>query len=77
MDEKGAVQLRNATAYKDDSELLFFSDNAISDDGQRYFQLVGNKGQVLVFDIRKNGDLNKRETLDGLPVHGSYGLVVL
>lgn len=77
VDAGGRVRLRNATAYKDDSELLFFSDIAVSEDGRRLFQLVGNKGQVLVFDIQKNGDLSMHQKLDGLPRLGSYGLAML
>ena len=54
----GSARLRNVTAYKDESELLFFSDLAVSGDGKTLFQLVGNKGQVLVFDIEGDGDLS-------------------
>ena len=56
---------------------LFFSDLAVSDDGRSLFQLVGNSGQVMVFDIQANGDLSLRQTLNGLPKLGAYGLLVL
>lgn len=73
----GSARLRNATAYKSNPELLFFSDLAVSGDGRSLFQLVGNKGQVMVFDILSNGDLSLKQTLDGLPALGTYGLLVL
>lgn len=73
----GSVQLRNVTAYKSKPELFFFSDLDVSHDGQQLFQLVGNTGQVMVFDISSNGDLSLKQTLSGLPKLGSYGLLVL
>ena len=73
----GSARLKNATAFKSDPELLFFSDLAVSDDGLSLFQLVGNKGEVMVFDIQANGDLSLRQTLNGLPNLGAYGLLVL
>jgi hypothetical protein len=73
----GSARLRNATAFKPDPELLIFSDLAVSVDGRSLFQLVGNTGQVTVFDTGGNGDLSLRQTLDGLPRLGAYGLLVL
>lgn len=73
----GTARLKNATAFKSEPELLFFSDLAVSDDGRSLFQLVGNSGQVMVFDIQANGDLSLRQTLNGLPKLGAYGLLVL
>ena len=73
----GAARLKNATAYKDESELLFFSDLTVNESGTQLFQLVGNKGQVMIFDIQPNGDLTLNQTVDGLPELGIYGLVVL
>ena len=73
----GSARLRNVTAFKSEPELLFFSDLAVSDDGKSLFQLVGNKGQVMIFDIHHNGDLSFRQTLTGLPKLGTYGLLVL
>ncbi len=74
--EDGSAELINDTAYKDASEELFFSDLAVSRDGERLYQLIGNKGQVMVFDIEDDGDLSHRQTLDGLPPLGAYGLLV-
>jgi 6-phosphogluconolactonase (cycloisomerase 2 family) len=73
----GSARLRNATAFKSDPELLFFSDLAVGYDGRTLFQLVGNQGQVMVFDIHRNGDLTHNQTLIGLPTLGAYGLIVL
>lgn len=77
VDSDGSVRLKNVTAYKDASELLFFSDLAVSPDGKLLFQVVGNRGQVMVFDVQASGDLQLLQTLDGMPKLGSYGLVVL
>lgn len=74
--EEGSAELINDTAYKDESEELFFSDLALSRDGERFYQLIGNKGQVMVFDIKDDGALDHRQTLDGLPLLGAYGLLV-
>ena len=73
----GTARLRNATAWKSPTELLFMSDLAVSQDGRTLFQLVGNQGQVFVFDIASNGDLSLRQVLGGMPALGTYGLVVL
>lgn len=73
----GSARLKNATAFKSEPELLFFSDMAVSDDGRSLFQLVGNSGRVMVFDIQENGDLSLSDTLNGLPKLGAYGLLVL
>ena len=75
--DDGAAHLKNATAFKSIPELLFFSDMAVSDDGKTLFQLVGNTGQVMVFDIQENDDLNLNQTLSGLPKLGAYGLLLL
>ncbi|MGI9288106.1 MAG: hypothetical protein ACR2P1_22165 [Pseudomonadales bacterium] len=69
--------MKNLTAFKSDPELLFFSGLAVSDDGRSLFQLIGNKGQVIVFDIHRNGDLSLKQKLNGLPKLGTYGLLVL
>lgn len=74
--EDGSAEQINDTAYKDAGEELFFSDLAVSRDGERFYQLVGNRGQVMVFDIEDNGNLSHRQTLDGLPPLGAYGLLV-
>ncbi len=74
--ENGTVTLINETAYKDASEMLFFSDIEISRDGKQIYQLVGNKGEVMILDIKENGDLEHKQTVSGLPKLGSYGLLV-
>ena len=73
----GSIALEDATAYKDDGELLFFSDMALSPDGDTLYQLVGNTGQVMAFDVAEDGGLSLRTSAGGLPELGSYGLVVL
>jgi 6-phosphogluconolactonase (cycloisomerase 2 family) len=73
----GYTRLKNATAFKSEPEQLFFSDLTVSDDGKNLFQLVGNNGQVMVFDIQNNDDLILKQTLTGLPKLGAYGLLVL
>lgn len=73
----GSATLKMARAFKLEPESLFFSDMAVSSDGNTLYQLVGNKGQVIVFDIESNGALAPRQFLSGLPVLGSYGLVAL
>ena len=74
---KGEAMLRNLTAYKEDSEEKFFSDIALSKNGHRLYQLVGNKGEVMIFDIDRSGDLTPRQTVGGLPALGAFGLVVI
>lgn len=74
--KNGEISLRNQTAFKDPSEKLFFGDISISRDGKHLYQLVGNKGQVMIFDIDANGDLKHQQTVDGLPELGAYGLLV-
>lgn len=73
----GTARLRNATAFKDTSEKLFFSDLAVTNDGKTLFQLVGNQGQVMVFTIQPDGDLTHQQTLSGMPALGAYGLLIL
>ena len=72
--DDGQAKLRNATAYKSDPELMFFSDLKIDDGGRYLFQLVGNRGEVMVFEVGAKGDLEWRQTLEGLPKLGAYGL---
>ena len=74
--EDGKATLANVTAYKFPSEELFFSDLAVSRDGNELYQLIGNKGKVMIFDIKSNGDLLPKQTLSGLPVLGAYGMLV-
>ncbi|MGK0545982.1 hypothetical protein ACSEE7_10815 [Halomonas cupida] len=62
---------------KDDGELLFFSDMALNPAGDSLYQLVGNTGEVLAFDVAENGSLSLRDRSGGLPTLGTYGLVVL
>ncbi len=75
--ENGEAILQDKTAYKDQSEKLFFADISISDDGKRLYQLIGNKGQVMILNVGENGDIEHHQTVDGLPELGSYGMVVL
>ncbi len=77
VDQGGNATMRNQTAYKDDEQLLFFSDLAIGQNGQELYQLVGNTGEVMIFSIENNGDLKHRQTIGGLPKLGSYGMLAL
>lgn len=75
--EDGTAVLKNVNAYKDAGEKLFFSDLAVSKNGRHLYQLVGNQGEVMIFDIQPNGDLKLVETVGGLPRLGAYGMLVL
>lgn len=74
--DNGEISLQNQTAFKDDSEMLFFGDLSVSSDGNQVFQLVGNTGQILVLDRMANGKLELKQKVDGLPTLGAYGLLV-
>lgn len=75
LDRQGHAFLDKVTAYKDESQELFFGDQAISRDGDKLFQLVGNKGEVIIFDIRNDGTLKKRQSIGGLPELGAFGML--
>lgn len=75
--DKGKLKLLDAAAYKNDSEQLFFSDLVVSTDGKQLYQLVGNQGKVLVFNIDKDNKLSLQGEARGLPELGSYGIVAL
>lgn len=72
-----SLTLINETAYKDESEKLFFSDLYLSKNGKFLNQLIGNEGTVLVFKVLENGDLKLIDSADGLPAVGAYGMVSL
>lgn len=76
---KGELKMINETAYKDRSEMLFFSDLNLSADGNYIYQLIGNKGAGIMFKVQSDGDLKKMSDFDSdkLPEIGSYGLIVL
>ena len=76
IDSQGHAFLDELTAYKDESEALFFSDIEVSSDGKELYQLVGNKGEVMIFSIRRNGKLRHKQTVGGLPELGTYGMLV-
>ncbi|MGF1705853.1 3-carboxymuconate cyclase [Enterovibrio baiacu] len=73
----GSAALLNDTAFKDNSETVFFSDMSVSADGKQLYQLVGNKGAVMVFDVKANGDLETSQTIGGMPELGTYGLLAI
>lgn len=75
--DKGKLSLMDAAAYKNNSEQLFFGDITISSDGKQLYQLVGNQGKVLIFDIDEDNTLSLQGEARGLPELGSYGLVAL
>lgn len=72
--QNGTVALKNDRAHKIESELPFLSDIAINHNGSEMYQLVGNKGDILVFDVSDNGDLKHKSTIGGLPTLGAFGL---
>ena len=74
--ENGTAALINQHAYKHSDETLFFSDLSVNAAGDKLYQLVGNKGEVMVFDIAENGDLTLLLALSGLPELGTYGMMV-
>ncbi len=75
----GSLTLKNETAFKQADETLFFGDSFVSKDGRYFNQLIGNKGAVMVFKIKGNGDLEEvgLYTASGLPSIGAYGLLVI
>lgn len=75
--EDSSATIRNVTAYKDDSEGLFFSDLMVGKNGDELYQLVGNKGEVAIFRIDSNGDLTLHQTVGHMPELGTFGLAVI
>ena len=75
--EDGSAELNNATAYKDDSELLFFGDMAVNNVGDELYQLISNKGEVAIFNIDGNGNLSLKQTVGQMPTLGTFGLAVI
>ncbi|MGI9385964.1 MAG: lactonase family protein [Methyloligellaceae bacterium] len=73
----GIAKLKNVRAFKLEPANLFFGDMAISANGKELFQLIGNKGQVLILDIGDDHTLTPKQFVTGLPQLGSYGLLVL
>lgn len=74
--ENGTAALINEHAYKHSDESLFFGDINVNSAGNQLYQLIGNKGKVMVFNIdQASGDLKPMQTLSGLPELGSYGLM--
>lgn len=76
IDAQGHAFLDELTAYKDRKENLFFSDQNISHDGKELYQLVGNKGKVMIFEIDGDANLSLKQTVSGLPELGAYGMLV-
>lgn len=74
--DNGTAALINEHAYKHSDETLFFSDLNVNAAGDKLYQLIGNRGEVMVFDIADNGDLTHTQTLSGLPELGAYGMMV-
>ncbi len=73
---QGHAFLDDVAAFKDQSETLFFSDLQVSSDGSELYQLIGNKGEVMVFAIGEDGALEPMQTVGGLPELGTYGMLV-
>lgn len=76
---KGKLKMINETAFKDSSEMLFFSDLCLSSEGNYVYQLVGNKGAGIMFKVLPNGNLIKVSDFSSkkLPAVGTYGMTVL
>ncbi|MFL0100452.1 lactonase family protein [Tenacibaculum maritimum] len=72
----GEIILNDATAYKDSTETIFFSDLAISKKGRFLNQLIGNKGQILVIDITNNKLKKVTQSGNMVPI-GTFGLTVV
>ncbi|WP_103070174.1 lactonase family protein [Aquimarina sediminis] len=77
--DNGEITLINETAFKDNSELLFFGDLMLSKNGSYIYQLIGNKGGLIMFEVEDNANLVKKEEIyvDELPEIGSYGVIVV
>lgn len=54
-------------------------DNGVSRDGRNFYALNGNQGSISVFNIGRNGRLNRIQVIKntGLPEVGAQGLAVL
>ncbi len=79
IENDGNLILRNEKAFKLKDESLFFGDTYASRSGQYLYQLVGNKGAVMVFEVKENGNLKEigLYTSSALPSIGAYGLIAL
>ena len=73
----GELKMKNEKAFKNNDESLFFSDIYLSADGNFLNQLIGNKGNVMVFKIMQNGDLQVIGSYSGAPKVGAYGIISL
>jgi 6-phosphogluconolactonase (cycloisomerase 2 family) len=70
----GSARLSKMITYKQDKELEFLSDMKLNKKGDMLFQLVGNMGKTLILKVDKEGNLVLKQTLEGLPKYGAYGL---
>lgn len=75
--EDGAATLLDAQAFKLEPATMFFGDAALSRDGDEIFQLIGNRGQVMVIEVGDDGLLTPTQILGGLPQLGAYGMLTL
>ena len=75
--DNGVLTLVDETAFKDQSEKLFFGDLYLSKNGRYLNQLISNQGEVMVFKIHSDGGLTLVDKVGGLPDIGSYGIVTL
>ena len=73
----GEITLRNEVAYKEPSEKLFFSDLHLGKNGKYLYQLIGNMGEIKVFETQSNGNLKSIGQYAGLPQVGAYGVIVV
>lgn len=74
--ENGTAAILNQHAYKHPNQTLFFGDINVNAAGDKLYQAIGNRGEVMIFDIKASGNLVPVQTVSGLPKLGSYGLMV-
>ena len=76
--EDASLRLMEEATYKDPSEMMFFSDLKLSQDGRYLNQLVGNRGEILVLATSEGGQVELVHTVDaGLPEVGAFGLATV
>ncbi|WP_417444852.1 lactonase family protein [Joostella sp.] len=77
--DNGELKLTDETLYKDTSEELFFSDLVVSEDGKYLYQLIGNQGAVMVFEVLAGNKLKELGVYSStqLPKVGTYGIITL
>lgn len=75
--DDGKIELKNETAFKDDSKKLFFSDLYFNKNGKYLYQLIGNQGKIMSIKVSEDGKLESVGTYGDMPAIGTYGLIAL